>query len=346
MKGQLRLNQTNSHRLKFAMLSIVALGLFYLDILSGSVAIPHSEIVNIIWGNASSKGWEHIILEFRMPKAVAAVAIGGGLSVAGLLMQTLFRNPLAGPDVLGINSGASLGVALFVLASNGLIAFLPGGGGLVFAAVLGASTIMLIVLMASRWLTNPVSLLIIGIMFGSLAGSLVSILQYYSSAENVQRFVIWTFGSLAGISTDQLEWLLPIIGAGLLISVYLIKPLDALVLGDQYASALGVPIKRIRYIVIISCSLIAGTITAFAGPIAFVGVAVPHIARNIFRSSDHATIVPGSILCGIVLMLACDIITQLPGNGTVLPINAVTALFGAPVVIWVVLNGAEKGGER
>ncbi len=327
-------------------LAVASLILFYADIASGSIHIPYSTVWQILNGGEASVGWTQIIFEFRLPKALAAVLVGGGLSVAGLLMQTLFRNPLAGPDVLGINSGASLGVALFVLGGSALSPLFIGGGGIVLSAVAGASAIMLIVLAVSRLLSSPVSLLIVGIMFGSLAGSLVSIFQYFSTAENVQRFVIWTFGSLAGVTWSQLVWLGPIVSVGIVASIYLIKPLNALLLGEQYAQALGVPVRRLRYVIILLCSLLAGTITAFAGPIAFVGVAVPHIARNIFKSADHAYIVPGSILCGILLMLACDIISQLPGDGTVLPINAVTALFGAPVVIWVILRRTDKGDTK
>lgn len=329
---------TNSNIFLLFCLLATALLLFYVDIASGSVRIPFSTVWEILNGSEASVGWKQIIFEFRMPKAIAAVAIGGGLSVTGLLMQTLFRNPLAGPDVLGINSGASLGVALYVLGGSSLFPYFINGGGLVFSAIIGAGAIMLIVLSVDRLIPTPASLLIIGIMFGSLAGSLVSIFQYFSTAENVQRFVIWTFGSLAGITWTHLSWLGPIIGAGIIVAISMIKPLNALLLGEQYAEALGVPVNRVRYTIILLCSVTAGTITAFAGPIAFVGVAVPHIARNIFRSSDHSYIFPGSILCGIILMLTCDIFSQLPSGGITLPINALTALFGAPVVIWVILR--------
>lgn len=327
-------------------LSVAAFILFYADISYGSIRIPFSTVWQILRGADASAGWTQIIFEFRLPKALAAVAVGGGLAVAGLLMQTLFRNPLAGPDVLGVNSGASLGVALYVLGGSALSPLFIGGGGIVLSAVAGASAILLIVLSVSRLLANPVSLLIVGIMFGSLAGSLVSIFQYFSSAENVQRFVIWTFGSLAGVTWSQLVWLVPIVSVGITASIYLIKPLNALLLGEQYAEALGVNVRKMRYIIILLCSLIAGAVTAYAGPIAFVGVAVPHIARNIFRSADHAYIVPGSILCGIVLMLVCDIISQIPGDGAILPINAVTALFGAPVVIWVILRRTDNADMK
>ncbi len=327
-------------------LALAVLVLFYADIACGSVPIPISMVWKLLSGGTASAGWTQIIFEFRMPKAIAAIAIGGGLALAGLLMQTLFRNPLAGPDVLGINSGASLGVALFVLGGSALPFMSASGGGIVLSAVAGASVLMFISLSVSRFLNSQVSLLIVGIMFGSLSGSLVSITQYFSSAENIQRFVIWTFGSLGGITWDQLIWLVPIVFTGIISSILLIKPLNALLLGEQYAMALGVPVRRLRYVIILLCSLIAGTITAFAGPIAFVGIAVPHIARNIFRSSDHIYIVPGSILSGMALMLLCDIVSQMPGNGTVLPINAVTALFGAPLVIWVVLRKTDKGDTR
>lgn len=327
----------------FAVLSVL---LFGVDLISGSVKIPFSEIINILQSEPSKKSWEHILIEFRLPKAITATLVGGGLAVAGLLMQTLFRNALAGPYVLGINSGASLGVALFVLGGGFFTATAFSSAGFVLSAVAGASLILLIVLLVSTKVPDTVSLLIIGIMFGSLAGSIVSILQFFSTAEDVQRFIIWTFGSLSGVNWQQLQLLLPIVLLGMGASLYLIKPLNALLLGEQYASALGVNLKVTRLIIILSCSFIAGAITAFAGPIAFIGVAVPHIARNIFRSSNHAIIVPACIFIGVSLMLLCDIISQVPGDSTVLPINAVTALFGAPVVIWVIIKSRAKGGVQ
>lgn len=324
----------------FSMLSI---GLFVADLVAGSIYIPVDEIINVLIGAAEKPSWQFIVFDFRLPKAITAVLVGSGLSVAGLLMQTLFRNALAGPFVLGINSGASLGVALFVLGGSftSLISF--SGASMAVSAIVGASVLLLTVLFVSMRIQDSVSLLIVGIMFGSLAGSVVSILQYFSTAENVQRFVIWTFGSLSGVNWQQLQLLAPFTLIGTGISLYLIKQLNALLLGEQYAKALGVKIVTTRFLIIVACSLIAGSITAFAGPIAFIGVAVPHLARNIFRSSNHAVVVPASIFIGICLMLLCDIISQLPGQEAVLPINAVTALFGAPVVIWVIIRSKTKG---
>jgi iron complex transport system permease protein len=318
-------------------LLIFSVSVFCLDLLTGSSKIPAAEVLNILLGGDGRKSWEQIILHFRLPKAVSAALIGAGLSVAGLLMQALFRNPLAGPYVLGINSGASLGVALFVLGGSAVLPAMLSGAGIAVSAVVGAMLVLLIVLAASSRIKDSVSLLILGIMFGSLAGSAVSILQYFSSAELVQRFVVWTFGSLANVDNASLALMAPPIIAGLGASVYLAKPLNALALGQMQAEALGVDMRKVRLYCILACSLIAGSITAFAGPIAFIGVAVPHIARGIFRTSNHTVLVPACILAGSSLMLICDILSNLPGAGLMLPINAVTAFFGAPVVIWVVL---------
>jgi len=323
-------------------LLVMALLLFVFDLIWGSIYIPFGEILKIIQAEPSKKSWEYIIVDFRLPKAIAAVTIGGGLSVAGLLMQTMFRNALAGPFVLGINSGASLGVALFVLGGSAFSFSFVSDMGMAVAAIIGASAVLLAVLFVGARVAEAVSLLIIGIMFGSLAGSAVSILQYFSSAENVQRFVVWTFGSLAGIRWEQLALLVPIVCVSMVATLYLAKPLNSLLLGELYAQGLGVNVKRNRIVILLICSFIAGSITAFAGPVAFIGVAVPHIARNIFRCSDHKITIPASALIGICLMLLCDIISQLPGNNTVLPINAVTSFFGAPVVIWVVMRGQRK----
>lgn len=275
-----------------------------------------------------------------MPRAITAIMTGAGLSAAGLMMQTLFRNPLAGPYVLGISSGASLGVAVFLMAagvvslSDSLTGFPAWGQA--SAAVIGALTIFFLIISIAGRVRDSVSLLIVGIMFGSLTSALVSILQYFSKPEQVQKFVIWTMGSLSSTNWNQLTVLLPFILAGLVLAVYLVKPMNALLLGENNALTVGVHIRRTRYLILISSSLMAGALTAFTGPIAFIGLAVPHLTRLLFGSTNHRIILPGSLIFGAMLLLVCDIISQVPGNNLVLPINAITSLFGAPVVLWII----------
>ena len=246
--------------------------------------------------------------------------------------------------MLGISSGASLGVALMVMASGlftgalaGIVAFL-GSWALVVAAVAGASLVFLLVALASMRISDSVSLLIIGIMFGSITGAVVNILQYFSDPEQIQSFIVWTFGSLSGVTWTEMRVLSPLVICGLLLAFLLIKPLDALLLGDNYARGVGISVNRTRIWVIISTALVAGTLTAFTGPIAFIGVAVPHIARAVFGTASHKVLMPAVLLIGAAIMLVCDIFSQLPGSQNMLPINSVTALFGGPVVIWVIIR--------
>jgi len=331
----------------YTLLSLLLLstGLFFLlDLALGSVNIPIDSVLNILGGSKEKTSWTYIILSFRLPKAITAILVGGGLSIAGLQMQTLFRNPLAGPYVLGISSGASLGVAILLMAGS----ILAGTSmlqnpifdiyGMVISAILGASLVLLLVVAVSMKISDTVSLLIIGIMFGNLTGAIVSILQYYSNPEQVQSFLIWTFGSLGGVTWSQLKWVMPLVLAGISIAFGLQKSLNALLLGENYAQGIGVSVNKIRLWMILSTSLIAGTLTAYTGPIAFIGVAVPHIGRLLFRTSDHQILMPAVGLFGALLMLICDIISQLPGTNQTLPINSVCAMFGAPVVIWVVMK--------
>lgn len=328
----------------FVILIILICGIFLLDLIFGSVSIPFQKVFAILSGSDVKNSWNYIILNFRLPKALTAIFVGAGLSVTGLLMQTLFRNPLAGPYVLGISSGASLGVALMVMASAiapaffGTISAFLGSWALVVSAVVGASLVFLLVALASIRISDSVSLLIIGIMFGSITGAVVNILQYFSDPEQIQSFIIWTFGSLAGVTWNEMRVMAPIVFSGLLIAFFLIKPLDALLLGENYARGVGISVNRTRIAVIISTALIAGTLTAFTGPIAFIGVAVPHIARAIFRTASHKVLMPAVVLIGAAIMLICDIFAQMPGNQNTLPINSVTALFGGPVVIWVIMR--------
>ena len=311
--------------------------LFLLDLVIGSIRIPFSEIINIFTGNNADPIHTEILLNFRVPKAISAILAGASLSVAGLLMQTLFRNPLADPYILGVSSGASLGVAITMMSASLLPAFwINSGWGVIASAIIGAALVLLLVIGVSYKLHNAVSLLIVGIMFGTIASSIVSILQNFSNPDAIKLYVLWTFGSLSAVSRENLQMLIPIIGAGLLLAFFLHKKSDGLLLGENYARGLGINIRSTRILMVLATGILAGSITAFTGPIAFVGVAVPHIARGIFKTSVHKILIPASILIGASLILICDIITQIPTY--TLPINTVSALFGAPVIIWIILR--------
>ncbi len=326
---------------KLVAMGVALLLLFLLDLSLGSVSIPMSQVAKVLTGGSAEKvAWEHIIWQFRLPKALTALAAGSALACSGLQMQTLFRNPLAGPFVLGISSGASLGVALVVMAGSAFGGMLwnDSQGLILIAASLGAASVLLLVVLVSTNIRDGMTLLIIGLMFGSLASAVVSILQFFSEAEQVQAYLIWTFGSLAGTSREELYLLLPVVVAGLLLAFLLAKPLNALLLGERYAESMGVNLRQARALIIISTSLLAGSITAFCGPIAFVGLAVPHLTRLLVPTADHRKLLPAVMLGGAILLLVCDILSQLPGSEKVLPINAVTSLIGAPVVIWLIVR--------
>ncbi len=280
----------------------------------------------------------NILYNIRLPKTITAVLTGAGLAVCGLQMQTLFRNPLAGPFVLGISSGASLGVAILTLAFSGSIATLGIGGKISFiiAAAVGAGVALLLVITLSKNISNDVTVLIIGLMVSHLASAIEGVLQYMSSAESLQVFVLWGMGNFSNVVWDDLFYFIPIILVGTVITFFFSKQLNILLWGDNYAKSMGINIKQTRLYIIMITALIAGTITAFCGPIAFLGVAVPHLARSLFKTSDHKILIPATLLIGIALAIVCDIITQLPGHNTVMPINAITSLIGAPIVIWAV----------
>lgn len=321
----------------FTFLAFLCILLFIVDLAIGSINIPFSDIFKIFTGNSDTGINHDIILNFRLPKAITAIVAGASLSIAGLLMQTLFRNPLADPYILGVSSGASLGVAFITMASGVLPAVLVAGGwSMVLAAVLGAAFLLVLVLIVSFRIRSAVSLLIVGIMFGTIAGSVVSILQNFSNPDAVKLFVMWTFGSLSSVTWTYMQALIPVSIAGLLIAFYLQKNLDALLLGENYAQGLGVSVVRTRFLIVIATGLLAGGITAFTGPIAFVGVAVPHIARGIFRTSNHKILLPATLLTGASLLLVCDIVSQIPTY--TLPINTISSLFGAPVILWIILK--------
>lgn len=338
------MNHLKRHSILFISLGLLTLAALLADLMFGSVSFTWEDLGQVLSGSQETENLAFILWKIRLPKALTGILVGAGLSVSGLMMQTLFRNPLAGPYVLGISSGASLGVAILMMASSLFTAgatsgiLLVGHWGMVLAAMFGALLVMLLVILVSMRIADSVSILIIGIMFGSAAGALVSVLQYFSDPDSVHSFLVWTFGSIAGVSWSQLGILVPLVIAGLFAAVVLQKPLNAFLLGENQARALGVNVKRIRLLVVILTSLLTGALTAFTGPIAFVGIAVPHLARMLFRTSDHRLIIPVSVLIGSLLLLVCDILTQVPTGGQVLPINSVTALFGAPVVIWVIMS--------
>lgn len=330
-------------RVVFFLLTIVLLICFVLSISLGSVQIPFSFIINHFLGSSDNEVWSNIIQNFRIPKTLTSILAGSALAVSGLQMQTLFRNPLAGPFILGISSGAGLGIALVIFLGVWLGGFLEMTGlgrswMLVGASGIGSFLVLSLVLIASFRIRSGVSLLIIGLMFGSAVSAVVSILQYFSQAENIQAYVIWTFGSLGSLSWEELNVMLPVIILSLVFSFLLSKSLNALLLGENYAESLGLNLKRARMLIIINTSLLAGTITAFCGPIAFIGLAVPHIARMLFNTGNHLLLTPLVILLGSILLVLFDIVAQLPGMQETLPINAVTSIFGAPFVIWLILR--------
>lgn len=310
---------------------------FTLDLILGSIDIPLTGFFQLLAGHDSGTIYSEILLNYRLPKAITAVIAGASLSLSGLMMQTLFRNPLADPYILGVSSGAGLGVAITLMASSFLpVVFISTGWGTVLAAVVGASVILLLVILVSFRLTNSVSLLIVGIMFGTIASSIVSILQNFANPDAIKLYVLWTFGSLSAVNWSNLQVLVPVFIGGSVLAFYLHKKLDGLLLGENYARGLGINIKTTRILLVLATGLLAGSVTAFTGPIAFVGVAIPHIARGVFNTSAHKILMPASFILGGILILVCDIISQMPEF--TLPINTISALFGAPVIIWIILK--------
>ena len=335
--------QTKKHTFLFILLIIVLVVLFFTNISLGSVSIPVKEIINSFLGNTMQKdSWEIILWNFRLPKAFTAILVGMALSISGLLMQTLFRNPLAGPYVLGLSSGASLGVAFVILGAGFLPSFLANiflsSYGIVLASAIGSAFVLIAVLAVSQRLKDTMAILIVGLMFGSLTSAVVSVLSYFSTAEQLQKFTFWSLGSLANLSWNEVSILLIITAIGIILSFLVIKPLDALLLGEKYAKSLGVNFKKTRYIIIFATSILAGSITAFVGPIAFIGLAVPHIAKLLFQTSNHFILFWSTLLIGAIVLLFCDIIAQCPGYDITLPINAVTSIIGAPIVIWLLVR--------
>ncbi|SDE65945.1 iron complex transport system permease protein [Pricia antarctica] len=332
-----------TYRLSFSLLLAALVVCFGLNISLGSVSIPFSETFStLVGGNLENRSWEYIIWNYRIPKAFTAILVGSGLALSGLLMQTLFRNPLAGPFVLGISSGASLGAALLIMGSSlfsGFMAFgLLNDISLAIASSIGSFLVLLGVMVIAAKVKDTMALLIIGLMFGSITAAIVSVLSYFTDAEKLQQFIYWSFGSVGNLSWAQLSILLGIILIGILCSILSIKALNAFLLGEDYARSLGVDLKRSRYLIIMATGLLAGSVTAFAGPIAFIGLAVPHLTRQIISTTDHKILIPAVLVYGAILMLLCDTVAQFPNSASVLPINAITSILGAPVVIWLLVR--------
>jgi len=314
--------------LLFTALAALTLFLFLLDLAVGAVAVPLGDVWAALTGGDCPRATAKIILNIRLIKAVVALLAGAALSVSGLQMQTLFRNPLAGPYVLGISSGASLGVALVVLAGVG------SSIGIAGAAWLGAAIVLVVIAAVGHRIKDIMVILILGMMFSSGIGAIVQILQYVANDESLKMFVVWTMGSLGDVTFNQLAVLIPSIATGLLLAVVTIKPLNLLLFGEEYAVTMGLNVRRSRGLLFLSTTLLAGTVTAFCGPIGFIGLAMPHVTRMLFRNSDHRVLVPGTVLSGASVLLLCDLVSKL----FPLPINAITALLGIPIVVWVVLR--------
>lgn len=328
----------------YVLFGLAFVGLFMLNLAYGTVSIPLDTVFDILMGKEIDRvTWQHIVIQSRFPQAVTALLAGAALAVSGLLLQTLFRNPLAGPSILGISDGANLGVAAVLLYFGGSltqVADWPVSGYLavIIAAFLGASVVLGLIIYFSSKVKSNVMLLIIGIMIGYLASSLISILNYYASTDKVHAFVMWGLGNFSGVSLVQLPFFTICTLAGLFLSVLLIKPLNALLLGEMYAANLGIHVKQTRILILLCTGLLTATTTAFCGPISFIGLAVPHIARLMLGSSNHKMLVPVTMLAGSCVAMLCNVLMVVPGSSQILPLNAVTPILGAPVIIYVIVN--------
>lgn len=326
-----------------AALVLAVLVLFFLNLCLGTVHIPFRDVVASLSGTgASRESWDFIIHESRLPSAVTALLAGASLAASGLMLQTAFRNPLAGPDILGINGGAGLGVALVMLLFGGNLTMgnltLGGSVSVIIGAFAGAIAVTALVLYLSTKLKNPVMLLIMGVMVSYLTSAMISLLNFFSTAEGVHSYTMWGMGNFGGVSLAQLKVFCPVVAVGLAIAVSLIKPLNALLLGDMYAENLGINIIRTRNWLLLSTSLLVAIITAYCGPVAFIGLAVPHIARMLQQSSNHRSLMPLTILCGAVIALLCNLLSSIPGDRGLIPLNAITPAIGAPVILYVLLK--------
>lgn len=325
-------------------LGLSLLILFAVSLAYGAVSIPFDQVLQILTGHEVERpAWQSIVLQSRLPQAITAVLAGAALAVSGLLLQTLFRNPLAGPSILGISDGANLGVAAVLLYFGGNLSQvtdwpISGYAAIILAAFVGASLILSLIIYFSAKVKNNVMLLIIGIMIGYLTSSLISILNYYASTDKVHAFVMWGLGNFSGVSLVQLPFFSICTISGLLLSLLLVKPLNALLLGERYAANLGIRVKRARLFILICTGLLTATTTAFCGPVSFIGLAVPHMARLLLGSSNHTLLVPVTMLTGACVALLCNILMVIPGSNQILPLNAVTPMLGAPVIIYVIIN--------
>lgn len=309
----------------------------------GSVYIPQTELLKILFtGKEVNPTWAYIVWEYRLPKVITAILVGSALGVSGMLMQTLFRNPLAGPYVLGLSSGASLGVAILLLGGSifggWLSVLLFSKWALVIFSSFGSLLVLLAILSTAIKIKDTMALLIIGLMFASLTGAVVSVLSYFSPASNLQQYIFWSFGSLGNLNWQEVSILFLCFFIGIILCIFCLKNLNALLLGEKYAKSLGVNIKRNRFLVIFTTSILAGSVTAFAGPIAFIGLAVPHLMRQLIKTNNHFILMPSVVFGGAIIMLICDTVAQLPGSEHSLPINAITSIFGAPIVIWLLVR--------
>ena len=323
----------------FLLLSAIIL--FLTNLFLGSVSIPFESALQILTGQESdNKAWQYILLESRLPQAVTAAFAGTALALAGLLLQSLFNNPLAGPSILGIDSGASLGVAVVMLLLGGTISSLSVSGFLtiILGAIAGATVILGIILFFSSFIKSNMMLLIIGIMVGYFTSAVISILNFFSSEENVFSYTIWGMGSFSNVSNNMIPLYGSALSVGIILTILLIKPLNALLLGERYAQNLGVNIKLIRFTILVATGLLTAITTAFCGPVSFIGLSVPHISRLIFRTSNQAVLIPATILAGANIALLCNIISNCPGYSGVIPINAITPVIGAPIIIYVIIN--------
>ena len=328
--------------LPYLLVLLIAL-LFSANLLYGSVRIPIMEVVNIILGGEPEKtAWRYIVLESRLPQALTALLSGSALAASGLMLQTAFNNPLAGPDILGINAGAGLGAAIVLLLFGGLVPagslFFSGSLALVTAAFVGALLVTMLILLFAARLRSHAMLLIIGMMVGYVVSSAVSLLNFFSTAEGVQSYMMWGMGNFGGVSLQSLPLFSILIIIGLAIAVSLVKPLNALLLGERYAENLGVNIRRTRILLLLSTGLLVAVTTAYCGPISFIGLAVPHMARLLLRTGNHRSLMPTTMLCGGLIALFCNLISTLPGDNGLLPLNAITPIIGAPIIIYVIVS--------
>jgi len=314
---------------------------FICDIFTGNAPISVNEAWAALFGTSGDPIIDEIIRNYRLPKAITALIAGSALSLSGLLMQTLFRNPLAGPDVLGVSAGAGLGVALLtMLSGTAVYPFISSMGSMaqVVAAVGGAALVLILILGVSARIKDSITILVLGMIFGYVASAMVTILQSFADPDSLKVFVTWTFGSLGGVTWDKMPLLSAFVLTGVAVAYLLQKALNSLLLGENYAASTGLNIKRIRFLIITIAAIITGAVTAFTGPIAFVGVVIPHFARSFLGTVNHKTILPATLLMGSILMLVCDVVSQIPIANRTLPVNAVTAVFGAPMIVWIVLK--------